>query len=331
VPVVIGRRELLSALGAAAAWSFDASAQQPQRVPKVGYLWHAANAEEEGAYYKALYEGFDRLGYHDGRNIILEHRFPNETPERFKAMADELVALNVDVLMGANAATFYLTKATSKIPIVFMFIADPVGLHYVDSLAHPGRNATGFATFGRDLASKRLDFLKEVAPGLSRVALLVNPDDPSAAMYTQTNQAAAVEAGMTVEPFEVRSSQGLEAAFDAMTRANMQMVNLTPCGGISYQSRAIIPKLAIDRRLPLCAYSRETFEHGALVSYGVDQVEMCRHSAVYVDRILKGEKPADLPVEMPTKIELLINLRTAKTLGLKIPATLLVAATDVIE
>jgi putative ABC transport system substrate-binding protein len=211
-----------------------------------------------------------------------------------------------------------------------MFVADPVGLKLVDSLAHPGGNATGLSSFGRDLAGKRLQFLKETVPRLSRVALLVNPNERSARMFIDVFQSAAAELGLVVQAFEAHSLEELEPAFDAMARAGMQALTISS-GGLVFQGRAIIPKLAIARRLPLSAYSRETFETGALMSYGPDQQEMCRRSAVYVDKILKGAKPSDLPVEQPTKLDLLINLKTAKSLGLTIPPNLLAAAIEIIE
>lgn len=171
------RRDFISLVGGAiVALPSAARAQQPAKIPRIGYLWHAGSAQEEGPYFRALLEGFAKLGYVDGRNIILEHRFPNEIPERFKSMAAELVALNCDVLMGGSLGSVYLKNATSKIPIVFMFVPDPVGLKLVESLARPGGNVTGLSNFGRDLVGKRLQFLKEIVPGLSKVALLVNPN-----------------------------------------------------------------------------------------------------------------------------------------------------------
>lgn len=327
----MSRRQFLALAGALATWPRLAQAQQwATKIPKIGYLWHAGSAEEEGPYFKALHEGFERLGYIDGRNITLEHRFPNEMPDRFKSMAAELVSLNVDVLMGGGTASPYLKRATTTIPIVFMFVADPVGLKLVASLAHPGGNATGLSSFGRDLAGKRLQFLKDTVPRLSRVALLVNPNEAPTRMYIEVFQAAAAELGLVIQTFEARSLDELESAFDTMATAGAQAVILTG-GGLIYQGRAIIPKLAIARRLPLFAYSRETFENGALMSYAADYQEMCRHSAVYVDKILKGAKPGDLPVEQPTNLELLINLKTARALGLTIPPNVLAVATEVIE
>ena len=324
------RREFISLLGGAAAWPLAARAQQGGKIPTVGYLWHAGSPQEEVPYFGALQEGFARLGYVDGRNIKLEHRFPNETPERFKSMAAELVSLNVDVLMGGATASPYLRDATTKIPIVFMFIPDPVGMKLVQSIARPGGNITGLSNFGRDVAGKRLQLLREIVPGLSRVALLINSDQQTTPVFIDVMGTAADQLGLVLQTFDARSLREIEPAFDAMTRAGMQAV--TPVqGGLFYQARASIPKLAIARRLPMLAYSRETFEYGALLSYAADQIEMCRRSAVYADKILKGAKPGDLPVEQPTKFELLINLRTAKTLGLEVPLHLQQLADEVIE
>jgi putative ABC transport system substrate-binding protein len=324
------RREFMTLLGGAAAWPLAARAQQAGKIPTVGYLWHAGSPQEEVPYFGALQEGFARLGYVDGRNIRLEHRFPNEIPERFKSMAAELVSLNVDVLMGGAIASSYLRDATTKIPIVFMFVPDPVGMKLVQSIARPGGNITGLSNFGRDVAGKRLQLLKEIVPALSRVALLINSDQQTTPIFVEVMGAAADQLGLVLHTFDARSLQQIEPAFDAMARAGMQAV--TPVqGGLFFQARTVIPKLAIARRLPMLAYSRETFEYGALVSYAADQVEMCRRSAVYADKILKGAKPAELPVEQPTKFEFLINLKTAKTLGLDVPAHLQQIADEVIE
>jgi putative ABC transport system substrate-binding protein len=327
----VRRREVFSLIGGVVvALPRIARAQPGGKVPRVGYLWHAGSAKEEHPYFEALLEGFARLDYVEGRNIKLEHRFPNETPERFKSMAAELVSSNVDVLMGGAVASAYLRDATTKIPIVFMFVPDPVGMKLVQSIARPGGNITGLSNFGRDIAGKRLQLLKEIVPGLSRVALLMNPDQATTGVFVEAMQAAALELGLVLRTFEVHKFEEIEPAFDAMVSASMQAV--TPVqGGLFYQARAIVPKLALARRLPMLAYSRENFEHGALVSYAADQIEMCRRSAVYADKILQGAKPGDLPVEQPTKFELLINVRTAKALGLSVPPSLLASADEVIE
>jgi putative ABC transport system substrate-binding protein len=325
------RREFLGVLGVAAiACSSTAVAQPSSRIPRVGYLWHAANADEEGPYYKALLEGFGRYGYVPGRNVILEHRFPDEQPDRFRAMAEELVSLNMDVLMGGAIGSSYLKRATSKIPIVFMFVPDPIGLKLVESLARPGGNATGLVSFGRDLVGKRLQLVKELVPAARRIALLVNSDQPTAQIFIEETTAAARELGLVVQVFDARTREALEPVFAEMVRAQMHAL-ITASGGTIFQWRAAVAKLAVDHRLPYCAFSRETFEVGALMSYGADQIEMCRYSVSYVDKILKGAKPSELPVQQPTKLETLINLKVAKTLGLTVPAKLLYTADEVIE
>jgi len=325
------RREFITLFGGAmAALPTIARAQQAGKIPTVAYLWHAGSADEEEPYFGTLREGFAKLGYMDGRNIKLIHRFPNEKPERFRSMAAELVSMNVDVLMGGGIAAPYLKQATTKIPIVFMFVADPVGMNLVQSLARPGGNATGLSNFGRDIAGKRLQFLKELVPGLSRVAFLINSNLPATRMYVEVMGSAAAQLGLQLQTFEARSLDEMEPAFDAMVKAGMQAV--TPGqGGTAFQARAIIPKLALARRLPLCAYSRETFEHGALVSYGPDQSETCRRSAVYADKIRKGTKPGESRVAQPTKFEFFINLKTAKMLGLDVPLHFQQIADEVVE
>jgi putative ABC transport system substrate-binding protein len=241
----VNRREFITVLGgAAAARPLAARAQQAGKIPTVGYLWHAGSPQEEVPYFGALQEGFARLGYVDGRNIKLEHRFPNEIPERFKSMAAELVSLNVDVLMGGAVAATYLRDATTKIPIVFMFVPDPVGMKLVQSIARPGGNITGLSNFGREVAGKRLQLLKELVPGLSRVALLTNSDQPTTPVFVDVMRAAADKLGLVLQTFDARSLDGIEPAFDAMARAGMQAV--TPVqGGLFFQAKTLIAKLAI--------------------------------------------------------------------------------------
>jgi putative tryptophan/tyrosine transport system substrate-binding protein len=327
----MGRREFITLLGGAAAWPLAAGAQEKRRIPKIGVLWHAASAEEEGPLFTELVGGFRALGYIDGQNIILEHRFPNETPALFTSMAAELVSLNVDVLMssGNNAAT-YARKATTSIPIVLMFISDPVGLKLVESLARPGGNATGLSIFSSELIGKRLEFLKEALPGLSRVAQLVNPLAQISRLYTDLTQAAAAQLGLTVERFEAPSRDELASAFDAIAKAGMQAVT-TNADGLSYAQRYLIGQLALQTRLPAAVWGRETLTPGTLLSYGPDLLAICRRAAVYADKILKGAKAGELPVEQPTRIELLINLKTAKALGLDVPWILQQPADEVIE
>jgi putative ABC transport system substrate-binding protein len=326
------RREFISLLGGAAVtWPLAARAQERRRIPRVGVLWHAASAEEEGPLFTALVEGFRALGYIDGQNIILEHRFPNEMPERFTSMAAELVSLNVDVIVSSgNNAASYAKNATATIPLVLMLISDPVGIGLVESLARPGGNATGLSFFTSELIGKRLQLLKETVPDLSRVAQLVNPLARISRLYTDLTQTAAAQLGLTVERFEARSRDELEPAFEAMTRAGMQAF-VTNADGLAYSQRELIGKLALKTRLPSAVFMRETLVPGTLLSYGVDSLVICRRAAVYVDKILKGAKPGELPVEQPTKFEFLVNLKTAKALGITISPLLLSQADEVIE
>jgi putative ABC transport system substrate-binding protein len=300
-------------------------------MPTVGVLWHAGSPQEEGVYYTSLIEGFRGLGYVDGQNILLKHRFPNERPEHFRNMVAELVALDVDVLVTVGTQTApYAFHATATIPVVFVFVPDALGSNFVESLARPGRNMTGLSNFGADIVLKRLELLKEMVPGLRRAALLVNSDTQVATLYKRATESAASELGLENHTFDARSLDELHQAFDAMLKSGMQAVTVNG-EGLVYQQRDKVARMALERRLPLCVWSRETFEAGALMSYGTDQAAMCRRAPVFVDKILKGAKPGDLPVEQPTKLEFFLNLKVANALGLTIPPTLLARADEVIE
>ena len=221
------------------------SRHEPARIPRIGVLWHAGSAEEEGRYFTGFMEGLRDLGYTDGSNIVLEHRFPNEMPDRFRKMAAELVSMNVDVLVSVGSQTaFYAKDATATIPIVFIFVPDPVGSKFVRSFARPGGNATGLTHFAADLIGKRLQFLKETIPELSRVALLVNPDTEVARLYTDVTNREATKLGLSNHTFSARSRDELEPAFDAMQAVTINSE------GLAYQQREFIANLAIARRFP---------------------------------------------------------------------------------
>jgi len=325
------RRDFLPLICGAIATLPRLAHAQTSRIPRIGILWHAGSAEEEGTYYTGLRQGFRDLGYVEGRNIHIDHRFPNEMPERFRSMIAELVALKVDVLVTVGTQTApYARDATTSIPVVFIFVPDPVGSKFVESLARPGRNMTGLSQFGADIVLKRLQFLKDIVPRLSRVALLVNPNTEVAPLYRRITEIAAAELGLENRTFEARSLVELEQAFDAMVNVGVQAVTING-EGLAYQQRASIAKMTLARRLPLAVWSKETFDAGALISYGADQVAMCRRGPVFVDKILKGAKPGDLPVEQPAKLEFFVNLKTAKALGLTIPQSLLMRADVVIQ
>jgi putative tryptophan/tyrosine transport system substrate-binding protein len=327
------RREFISLFGSIViARPLDVCAAAG-KIATVGVLWHAGSAEQEKPYYVGLLEGFKELGYIDGSNIKFEHRFPNEKPELFKSMAAELVGLNVDVLVTVGPQTAHYGKdatANNPIPVVFIFVPDPVGSGLAQSLARPGKNTTGLSNFGADLVGKRLQILKEMIPALSRVAVLVNPNTPDSELYIKVTQDEAKVLELTSQPFEARSPDELEPAFDAMAKASMQAVTIN-AEGVAYQQRAIIPKMALARHLPLCVWSKETFDPGALMSYGPDQIAMCRRAASFVDKILKGTKPGEIPVEQPTRLELRINRKVADALGLSVPPSLLATADELIE
>jgi len=328
----IHRRKFIFALGGAAtAWPLGARAQDKRRIPKVGILWHADSAKEEGPLFTTVVEGFRKLGYIDGQTIILEHRFPNEIPERFSSMAAELVALKVDVLMSSgNNAAPYAKNATATIPVVAMLITDPVGTKLIDSIARPGGNVTGLSLFSSELIGKRLQLLKEAVPSVSRVAQLVNPLAQISRLYVDLTKMAADQLGLTVERFEAGSHDELEPAFTAMAKADMQAV-LTNSDGLAYAQRELIGQLALKNRLAAAVYVREVLTPGTLLSYGPDILEICRRATVYVDRILEGERPGELPVEQPTKFQFVINLKTADALGIAIPPLLLNQADEVIS
>jgi putative tryptophan/tyrosine transport system substrate-binding protein len=324
------RRDVLAlAMGAAALSPVRSWAQRGTTMPRVGVLWHAANADGEWPYYGSLHEGFEELGYRQGKNDLI-HRFPDEKPERFQSMAAELVALAPDVLVGVGGAAPYVKKATATIPMVFMYVADPIGAKLVESIRHPGGNATGLTNFGLELVGKRLEYLKEINPQLAKVGMIVNPTNPISNFYVEQSNAAGPKLGLTCKPYNVGTLDDLEPAFDAMVGEGMEALFFN-AESLFYVGKERIAQLALARKLPSCGYVKEVLDAGALISYGADQRLIARRTASYVDRILKGERPADMPVEQPTRFQLCINLTTAKALGLTIPLTLLARADDVIE
>ena len=265
---------------------------------------------------RGLEQGLKDLGYFDGRTIKLEHRFANEIPERFEPLAAELAALKVDVLVavtdrGAVAAQ----HATTAIPIVFIAVGDPVGSKLVNSLARPGGNITGLTTISEELSGKRLSLFKEAFPRMTRVALLVRANDQHNIDQYQT---AASALGLSIHPVEVRSREEFERAFDRIADEHLEGIMAGPYALLA-QGRAPLARLALMRRLPFMGFNRRFAEAGALMSYGPDTPAILGHAAVFVDKILKGKKPADLPVEQPMKLELIVNLKTAETLDLTFP------------
>jgi putative ABC transport system substrate-binding protein len=326
------RRAFITLVGVAAAWPFAARAQQPAgRVYRVGFLV-IASREQTLHLVKAFEEGLRSLGYRVGENVVIEYRFANGELERLPALAAGLVRLGVDVIVtGTNANTVAAMKATTTIPIVTTNSIDPIGTGLVASLARPGGNVTGFtADTGDEIFGKRLELLKETLPNLSRVGILWNPDvAPNHSRLTSITEAAPA-LGMTLVPAEARGLDAIEQAFATMVRERVQgFVVLSD--GVLFNYRGQIADMALRNRLPAASTQSEYAEAGFLLTYGVDFRDLFRRSAVFVDKIFKGAKPADLPVEQPTKFDLVINLKSAKALGVEVPTSMLQRADEVIE
>ena len=326
------RREFIAiAGGAAAGWPLAARAQQPGRVYRVGWL-SIGSREQTIHIIKPFEEGLRSLGYRVGENVVIEYRFADGEMDRVPALAAELVRLGVDVITtGSNANTLTVMRLTTTIPIVMTNSVDPVGVGLVSSLAHPGRNVTGFAQdTGGELNDKRLELLKEALPNLLRVGILWNPDfTPNRNRLTSMYKPAQAM-GLTLVPAEVLGLDTLEPAFATMVRERAQaFVVLSEPLLANYRGQ--IAAMAVRDRLPAISTTREYAEAGLLLTYGANLPDQFRRSAAFIDKIFKGAKPADLPVEQPTKFELVVNLKTAKALSLTVPPTLLGRADEVIE
>ena len=329
------RRKLLVALGASALSSpFFAFAQpQPGRVWRVGFLsQRQLDFVDADPAYGPFRLGMRELGYIEGKNVIFEERFAEFNPERLPGMAEELVQLKVDVIVsGSPPATRAAQKATSTIPIVMLADSDPVGNGFVASLARPGGNITGLSTLGLDISPKHLEMLRSMVPKLSRVAFLMNPDNSvGQASLLKTVLAAGEKTGIKIQAFDVRVPQEFENAFAQMVRWKAGGLIVARGPFLNSHLRPI-SELAAKHRLPAISGLTQYVEAGGLISYGPSLADMFRRGATYVDKIFKGAKPADLPVEQPTIFELFINGKTAKALGLKIPQSLLISADKVLE
>jgi putative tryptophan/tyrosine transport system substrate-binding protein len=325
------RREFITLLsGTAAAWPFAARAQQSSnKIPVVGVLWHAGSAEEEDVYLSVLLKAFHDLGYVDGKNIHLEQRFPNEIPDRFRMLARELVDAKPDVIIGVTVlGAVELKKLTDTIPIVFVVLADPVGFGLVKSLSHPGGNATGPSLMTIDLSGKRLELLKEAVPHLSRVVVLSDPSDPFRDRMAKAYQASGERLGISVWPVDINADD-IEPAFVKIAQDGADGV-VFGTGGLLFAQRLRIGASGLAHRLPMISHIAEEVPAGLLTSYGQDIPDFFRRAAGYTDKILKGAKPADLPVEQPTRLRLVLNQKAANALGITFPQTLLVSADEVI-
>jgi putative tryptophan/tyrosine transport system substrate-binding protein len=324
------RREIVTLLGGAAIWPMAAIAQQLRKTPRIGVLL-AGTPASFSTRARAFLEGLQDHGYVEGRTIAIEWRWGQDKMERLPELAAELVGLNVDaVVTGGTPAAKALKSATRTIPIVMAIIGDPVAAGLVDSIARPGGNATGFSIVAPDLSGKRLQLLKEVIPGLSSVAVMSNAANPQSQIELNEMQIAARTLGLRLQSIQISAEASLENAFETGTDARVQaLIVLTDA--VLYSQRGRIVALAAANRLPAMYFFREFVQEGGLVSYAPSDTDLFRRAATYVDKVLKGTKPGDLPVEQPTKFELVINLKTAKALGLDVPPTLLARADEVIE
>ena len=326
------RRDLITLVGgAAAAWPLAARAQQPAGVRRIGVLMHfAADDPESQARLTAFLQGLQELGWTVGRNVRIDTRWGAGDAERYRRYAAELVALAPDVILAVGpSALAQLQQATRSVPIVFTAVPDPVGGGFVASLARPGGNATGFMLFEYSTSGKWPELLKEIAPRVTRAAVIRDPTLTSSVAQFAAIQGAAGSLGVELSPIDMRDAGEIERAVTAFARASNGGLLITPGG--SSTRRSLIITLAARHKLPAVYPFRYHVTSGGLISYGPDTVDQYRRAAGYVDRILKGEKPADLPVQAPTKYELEINLKTAKALGLDVPAAVLARADEVIE
>jgi len=327
------RREFITLLGGAAAWPVAARAQQQgERMRRLGLLMGVADDREGQARVTALKQGLQELGWTDGRNMQIETRFGGADVGRIRAHAAELVALAPDVLVGQGTQVIRaLLQATSSIPIVMVPVIDPVEQGFVSSLAHPGGNITGFTFIDFQMVGKWLQMLKEAAPSVARAALMFNPDtSPYYYLYLRSFEAEPRSIAVEVTAAPVRDTAEVEEAIAKLGREPGRGV-IVPPDAFTIVHRQLFIRLAQQHRLPAVYAYRAYVAQGALMSYGPEPYDLFRRSASYVDRILKGAKPADLPIQQPTKFELAINLKTAKALDLQIPERLLALADEVIE
>jgi putative ABC transport system substrate-binding protein len=327
------RRDFIRAIsGAVAAWPIAARAQQPERVRRIGVLLPGVAADLENQNRIAAFQqGLHELGWTDGRNVRIDYRWGVGDAERIRSYAAELVALAPDVILAvASAPVAALLQTTRAVPIVFATVADPVGAGYVDSLARPGGNVTGFLLFEYGIAGKWLELLKQIAPAVTRAAVMRDPNISAGIGQWAVIQAMAPAMGVELSLINIRDAGEIERDITAVARSSNGglIVTATP---LALQHRELIIRLAADHQLPAIYFERYFVTAGGLISYGPHMVDQYRRAAAYVDRILKGEKPADLPVQAPTKYELAINLKTAKALGIAVLPTLLAHADEVIE
>jgi putative ABC transport system substrate-binding protein len=331
----VKRREFITLLGGAAiAWPLKARAQQPGGMRRIGVLMaSAADDSESQARIAGFLQGLQQLGWADGRNVRIDVRWATTDPENLRRQAAELAALAPDVLVAATGTVTVapLLQATRTVPIVFIQVIDPVGAGFVVSLARPGGNATGFTIYEYGMSGKWLDLLKEIAPRVTRAAVLRDPAIASGIGQFAGVQAVAPSLGVELSPVDVRDAGEIERAVMAFARSTSNERLIVTASALATRHRDLIIALAALHRLPAVYAYRYMVAAGGLASYGPDSIEQYRRAAGYVDRIIRGERPADLPVQAPTKYETVINLKTAKALGLTVPPSLLARADEVIE
>jgi len=327
------RRDFILGLGGtAAAWPFAANAQQPERIRRIGVLVGASADVMDAQARRAVFvQALQQLGWTDGRNVLIDTRWGSANPDDIRIFAAELIGLAPDVILASgNAPVERLLQATRIVPIVFANVLDPVGSGFVDSLSRPGGNATGFMQFEYSLTAKWLELLKQIAPGVTRAAVLRDSLIAAGIGQFAVIQSVAPSVGVEVSPINGRNASEIERAIATFARTSNGGLIVTP-SALTSINRDLIITLAARHKLPAVYANRVSVAAGGLISYGAESVDQYRRAAGYVDRILKGEKPADLPVQAPTKYELIVNLKTAKALGLEIPPALLARADEVIE
>jgi putative tryptophan/tyrosine transport system substrate-binding protein len=332
VSAAIKRREFIALFGGAMTLPLAARAQQPERMRRIGVLVSLAENDPEGQARKAAFqEGLQQLGWTDGRNVRIDYRWGAGDPDRYRTYATELVALAPDVILATGGSVVpSLLQATRTVPIVFTQTTDPVGAGFVNSLARPGGNATGFLGFEYGISAKWLEMLKEIAPRMTRAAVIRDVAIASGTGQWGALQSVAPSFGVELSPVNMLDAGEIERAVAAFARSPNGGLILTG-SALAIVHRDLIIMLAARHKLPAVYFDRFFATGGGLISYGPNSIDLHRRAAGYVDRILKGEKPADLPVQAPTKYGLVINLKTAKTLGLTVPFGLLNAADEVIE
>jgi putative tryptophan/tyrosine transport system substrate-binding protein len=328
----IGRRQFIAALGTTVSWPLAAGAQQPDRVRRIGVLQSANESDPEEQFRLAAFvQGLQKLGWREGANLAIDYRFGSADSERIRLYAAELVGLKPDVIWTSGSLTLLsLKRATHTIPIVFTTVYDPVGSGFVASLAQPGGNITGFTLGEFSIGGKLLEILKEAATQISRVAVILNLEQPPQVAMWRAIEAIAPSVGVRLTVADVQNPAEIESAIEVFAREPNGGLIVLP-GPITINHRELIIALAARYHLPAAYGYRFFVTNGGLVSYGADPVDQSRQAATYVDKILKGVKPEDLPVQQPTKFELVVNLKTAKALGLTVPPALLTRADEVIE